>query len=375
MSKHPGMASKLFLSVLNGIEHYVEKDNFNISNLSPYDTILEDRIMSVRYYHPLTEDEIEIAGEMVKVEEKRHRVPLLLVPPLAATAMIFDLMPHRSVVRYFQAKGFDVYMVDWGDVTADHRHLSFETYVLEWMPMVMDAVISHSDEEEVSIFAYCMGGLLSLMYLATHREDCVKNLVTVASPVDMHQSGLAGKVLAAIYQPAQYISNRLNFSLLDVPSRYFHVPGWANSLAFKMTNPIGSVISSWEKLINLWDREYLEESLTMNKWFDEMVDYPGKTIKEMAVHMAINNKMAKGRMRIGRATADFNSIDCSLLAFAGESDKIVSVTAARKVLEIVSSTDKEFYVVPGGHAGVFAGNSAPQNSWLLSAEWLAERSA
>ena len=48
--------------------------------------------------------------------------------------------------------------------------------------------------------------------------------------------------------------------------------------------------------------------------------------------------------------------------------------AARKVLEIVSSQDKEFCVVPGGHAGVFAGSKAPENTWSISADWLEGRS-
>lgn len=368
------LTDKVFLSVLNGIEQFAFSENFNISNQSAYDEIFRDGIMSVRHYHPLNDAEIEIAGEKIKVAEKRHRTPVILVPPLAATSMIFDLMPHRSVVRYFLASGYDVYLVDWGDVTADHKNLSLESYVLEWMPMIMDAVITHSDEEEVSIFAYCMGGLLSLMYLAVYGDESVKNLVTVASPIDMHQSGAAGKVLSAIYKPAHIVSNLLNFSLLDLPSRYFHVPGWTSSLVFKLTNPMGSVINSYEKILNLWDREYLEESLTMSKWFDDMVDYPGKTIREMAVHMMINNTMAKGKMRIGKVTAEFNQIKCSILAFAGESDNLVSVSAAHKVLDIISSEDKEFCVVPGGHAGVFAGNKAPQNTWRISVDWLASRS-
>ncbi len=375
MSQTPGLFGKVFWSVLNGIEQTVFADNFIISNLSPYDVIFSDRIMSVRHYHALDEDVIEIAGEELEVEQGKHRVPVLLVPPLAATSMIFDLMPHRSIVRYFLAKGFDVYLVDWGDVTADHTDLSLETYVLEWMPMILDAVIAHSDEEDVSIFSYCMGGLISLMYLATHGDESVKNLVTVASPVDMHQSGVAGKVLSTIYRPAQTISSVLNFSLMDLPARYFHVPGWTSSLVFKLTNPMGSVINSFEKFLNLWDREYLEESLTMSKWFDDMVDYPGETIRDMAIHMAINNRLASGKMRIGNSRAEFNSIKCSILAFAGESDKLVSIRAARKVLDIVSSQDKEFCVVPGGHAGVFAGNSAPKNTWQISCDWLAERSS
>jgi len=372
--KSLGITQKMLLSVVNGIEQYAFSENFNLSNQSSFEEIFSDRIMSVRRYHELDEDEIEVAGEKVKVEGRKHRVPLLLIPPLAATSMIFDLMPHRSVVRYFLAKGFDVYLVDWGDVTADHSDLSLETYVLEWLPEVLSAVRKSSGQEEVSIFSYCMGGLLALMYLATSGDAKVRNLITVASPIDMHQSGVAGKVLSAIYKPAQTVSSILNFSLLDLPARYFHVPGWVSSIAFKLTNPIGSVIGSYEKFLNLWDREYLEENLTMSKWFNEMVDYPGETIRDMAVHMAINNKLASGNMNIGEAKAEFNKIDSAVLAFAGESDNLVSVPAARKVLDIVSSEDKSFCVVPGGHAGVFAGNKAPSNTWQISSQWLEDRS-
>lgn len=372
--KQLGKAEKVFWSVLNGIEQYVFAENFIISNLSSYDEIYSDRIMSVRHYHALDESEIEIAGEKIKVAEKKHNIPVLLVPPLAATSMIFDLMPHRSIVRYFLAQGFDVYLVDWGEVTEDHSDLSLETYVLEWMPQVVDSVKQDSGADEISIFSYCMGGLISLMYLATCGDQNVRNLITVASPVDMHQGGVAGKVLSAIYQPARMISSLLNVSLLDLPARYFHVPGWTSSLLFKLTNPMGLVINSFDKFLNLWDREYLEESLTMSQWFNDMVDYPGETIKDMAVHMMFNNKIAAGKMRIGESNAEFKLINCSILAFAGESDNLVSVIAARKVLDIVSSEDKEFCVVPGGHAGVFAGSSAPKNTWRISTDWLESRS-
>ena len=42
---------------------------------------------------------------------------------------------------------------------------------------------------------------------------------------------------------------------------------------------MGSVISSLELLVNYWDREYVKVHTTMSKWFDDMVDYPGETIK------------------------------------------------------------------------------------------------
>ncbi len=373
-AEQPVWSEKILWGALNAIERYLFSENFIVANLTPYDEIFRDGIMSVRHYMPLEDAEIRVGDETISVQPKRHRVPLILVPPLAATSMIFDLLPQRSVVRFFLAHGFDVYLIDWGEVTEDHSHLSLETYVTEWMPAALAKIRQHSGEQQVSFFAYCMGGLMTLMYAAASEDKHIRNLITVASPVDMHQGGLAGRVLSLVYRPAHIVSRLLNFSLMDLPARYLHIPGWLNSLAFKLTNPMGAVISTLELLVNFWDREFVENHTTVSQWFDDMVDYPGQTIKEMLVKMGLQNQMARGRMTMGETSAEFSAIECSILAFAGDSDKLVSIPAAHKVLDIVATEDKEFCVVPGGHAGVFAGGSAPANTWAISAEWLAVRS-
>lgn len=365
---------KLLWGAFNALERYLYSENFVVSNLTPYEEIYRDGIMSVRHYLPLEESTIPLGDGEMAVSGKKHAVPLLLVPPLAATSMIFDLMPQRSIVRYFMARGFDVYLVDWGEVTQDHSHLSLSHYVLDWMPQAVDAVLDRSGAEELSCFCYCMGGLLTLMYAASQPDCPLRNLVTVASPIDVHQSGLAGKALAAIYRPAQIVSRVLNVSLLDLPARYLHVPGWVNSLVFKLTNPMGSVISSLDLLVNLWDRDYVKQHTTMSQWFDDMIDYPGETIKELVVHMGLENQLAKGRIRLGDSRAEFSNVRCAVLALAGNTDKLVRPRAAHRLLEIVASEDKEFCVVSGGHAGVFAGSRAPEETWALSADWLAARS-
>ncbi len=373
---HPrSLAEKAFWSVIHAIEHKLSAEKFIVSNLTPYEIIHQSGIMSVRHYLPLEEKEILVGKETMAVSRDRKRVPLVLVPPLAATSMIFDLLPQRSVVRYFLAKGFDVYLIDWGDVTEEQNSLSLETYVLDWMPESFEKIRLNSAQKELSVFSYCMGGLLTLMYAAAVRDPDIRNIVTVASPVDMHQIGVAGRLLAMTHRPAQVISRLLDFSLMDLPPKYLHIPGWVSSTVFKLTNPVGSVMSYWELLVNMWDREYVKSHHTMKQWFDDMVDYPGETIKGMAVRMAINNQMARGKMKMGDSHADFEKINCAILAFAGDSDKLVSIRAARKILDIVSSEDKEFCVVPGGHAGVFAGSRAPFNTWAISADWLADRSS
>ncbi len=374
-SSLPSLTEKLLWGALNALERTLFTENFIVSNLTPYEEIFRDGIVSVRHYLPLDEPEIALEGGSMPVARERHRVPLVLVPPLAATAMIFDLLPQRSVVRYFLARGFDVYLIDWGEVTGEHSHIALQDYVTLWMPEAIRQVQRVSGQREVSCFCYCMGGLLTLMYAAVGQEVPIRNIVTVASPVDMHQGGVAGRALSLIYRPARIVSRVLNLSLMDLPARYLHVPGWLNSLVFKLTNPMGSLISSLELLVNLWDRDYVTTHTTMSQWFDDMVDYPGETIKEMVVKMAINNQMAKGRMKMGGQHAEFSAIRCAILAIAGQGDKLVTPAAAHRILDIVSSPDKEFCVVSGGHAGVFAGSSAPSQTWSISADWLSLRSA
>ena len=43
-------------------------------------------------------------------------------------------------------------------------------------------------------------------------------------------------------------------------------------------------------------------------------------------------------------------------------------------LELIASEDKEFHVVPGGHAGAFGGSKSFTNTWPMTIEWLSTRS-
>ena len=61
-------------------------------------------------------------------EEQRHPVPLLLVFALMNRPYILDLRPGHSFVEFMGAKGYDVYLLDWGspgleDKTSQVRRL------------------------------------------------------------------------------------------------------------------------------------------------------------------------------------------------------------------------------------------------------------
>lgn len=362
--------------VKNAIQRRVNKEQYILSDKSEHEVIFRDGIMSVKHYKPLPGPTVELeGGQMLHVRKRRFAIPLVMVPPLGVFAWIFDLLADRSLVRYFLAHGFEVYLIDWGKPGPEDAGLALENYVNDWFPKAMQAIREHSGSEEQSLLGYCMGGLLSLMYLAANPDDKVVNLVTIASPIDMHKAntftGPASRLMAA---PASLIRRKTGFRLDSLPQERFHVPGRMLSLMFKMTNPVGVLNSYVELVRNLADDDYVARYMTMNEWFTNMPDYPGATVQDMMRKMGLYNRMAKGQFRIGDRIADFRNVRANLLAFAGDNDKIVSIAGARAVMTIVSSTDKVFHIVPGGHAGVFTGSKAVHTTWNISKDWLQLRS-
>ncbi|MES1938600.1 Poly(3-hydroxyalkanoate) synthetase [Salinisphaera sp. T5B8] len=341
---------------------------------TPYEVIHRLGLMAVRYYPPLAERQIPVGDTIADVAQYEHATPVVLVPPLAASTLIFDLLPQRSLVRYLRARGFAVYLIDWGEPQRADAHLGVRDYALRLLPDALTAVRAHSASPDVSLVAYCMGGLFSLLYAGTGRDYGIRNIVTIASPIDMHDATLAARALRALNGPARLIRRHTSWRIHQIDPRLMHVPGWLNGLAFKLTNPIGSLTTYLTLLRGLDDRDFVATHATFGRWMGDMLDYPGVLVQDFLVTLWIDNALASGTVRLGEVESDLASIDCPLLAIAGESDQLVGVASARRIMALVTSEDRRFELAPGGHAGVFAGSQAPAHTWRIAADWLAARS-
>lgn len=346
------------------------------SGLTFYETIYEGDPMTVRYYpRPLDPTITLDGGETLEVQAERHAVPLVLVPPLGVTTEVFDLMPHRSLARYFAARGFDVYLIDWGKPERRHGQLGMKDYAQDMFATALAEIRRHSGVKTLSLMGWCMGGLLSLLYLGLTRDKDVRNLITIASPIDMRGGGIVARTATALNRPAQLIRKFTGWRLHNLDPSRLNSPGWLTTLSFKLTDPIGSVTTYWDLLTRLWDREFVENHSTTADYLNNMLLYPGGVIQDMVIKLAVDNQMAAGRIDVRGAIADLTAIKANFLVFAGENDKLVPASIARRSLELVKSKDKDFHVVPGGHMGVILGSKAVGAVWARSAEWLAERSA
>lgn len=362
--------------VSNAVESTLFAENFDVSEQTPYEVVVKGGLMTLRYYPPLKESSIPIGEETMPVATAVHPVPILLVPPLAADPLNFDLLPNRSLVRFLLAKGFKVYLVDFGSPQARHADYNLADYAARMLPDALAALRSHHGDREVSLLGYCMGGLFALVYQGWAVDPDVRNIVTIASPIDSRAVGMAGWLVEAMEIPTRLIRRLTPFRIDKISAQRLMLPGWAASAMFKLTNPKGVVQGYADLLMNLWDREYLVENRTVAKWFNDMHAYPGGIVKDMLVRVGLDNALSKGKIELGEtAVSDFGAINCPYLAIAGKTDQIVTLDSARKVMDVVPSADKQFAQAPGGHAGVFAGSKAPRTTWTIAADWLALRSA
>lgn len=374
LKRAAGLGRQSALYASNAFDRVFRAASLVQAGQTPFQTLHSDGLVSLRYYPPLTEDHIELGDRTIEVNHQSHRTPIVIVPPLAVNMLIYDLFPQRSLVRFLRAKGFEVYLIDWGVPTREHSHYNMHTYVAELLPEYLNRVRQHSGEQELSLHGWSMGGMFTLFYSALSRDQHIRNAIVLGSPIDSHASGLMGLLYQRISSVAEVVRSRTGFRLHDLQPHWFHTPGWANTIGFKLTNPIGSVMGYWELVVRLGDREFVSNHATTSAFLDRMVAYPGGIIQDTVVRIWIDNQLSRGEIQIGNDVARLENVSANLLAIAGDSDTLATPGAAKRVMDHVSSTDKCFRVIPGGHMGILAGSKAPSCSWLEMAEWLAMRS-
>lgn len=371
---------RLAKTAANGADWLFKRDTLIQSGRTWFELVHDGDLMAVRYYGLPEEEEIELVdGSFMPVERQQHAIPLVLVPPLGVTTETFDLMPQRSLVRFMAANGFKTYLVDWGKPKKEHAHLGLQDYSYTMLGIALEKIRKHSGSREISLMGWCMGGLLALLHQGQVKDPGIRNIITIASPIDL-ESGrgvIAGAAGAAqgLNGAAQLVSNYTNLRLSTLDPARLALPAWATTLVFKMTDPVGSVTTYWDLVTRMSDREFVKSYSTTADYLNNMLMYPGGVLKDMAVKVMGENQLAKGQVEVGDKVAALNEIKSNLLVFAGETDILVPAAIAEKIVDIVASKDKEFRIVPGGHMGVIIGSKAQNAVWAQSVEWLAKRSA
>jgi polyhydroxyalkanoate synthase len=298
--------------------------------------------------------------------QRRFAVPILMVYALINRAYVLDLMPGTSLIEYLVNQGFDVYLLDWGTPGDEDRNLTFENYVLDYLPQAAKRVMRHANTQEFTLLGYCMGGTMSLMYAALFPEH-LRNLILLTAPSDFSSEHLG---LYGVYTSARYFDPDV---LVDAFGG--NIPGGVidhgNRLVKPVTNYVGSYVTMWDRVLNekpmaLW--------MAMSKWVNDGVDFPAATFRQWIKEFYQENKLIKGEVVLRGRRVDLSRITCPVLNIAGTQDHICTIPMAEATTRLVSSQDKEFFTMNAGHVGLLTSPDTKRILWPKLREWLAARS-
>lgn len=298
--------------------------------------------------------------------EKRYRIPLLLIFAIMNRPSILDLRPGHSFVEFMVARGYDVYLLDWGVPGLEDKNLKLDDYAIEYLPRAIRKVKAIAGVQEFSMLGWCIGALLTTIYAALRSEDGLRNLLLLTAPLDFsNRNG----VTFARWTDEHY------FDVDKVIEAFGNMPGEMIDYGAKALKPVENYIGNYCKLWdNLDDPRVVESWQAMNTWVTDNVPMAGGAYRQLIVELYRNNRLMKNELMVRGERVDLAKIRANLLTVIAEGDHITPPCQSESIMAKVGSHDKELYRIPGGHIGIMAGSAAPRTTWPHIEGWLSPRS-
>ena len=349
--------------VLSGVLREVERNATRARN--------GIKLASGAEWAPLGPTPSDTVWEQGKVHVRRYRretpaplgPPVLLFLGLVSRSYVFDLWKGNSYVQRLMDAGFDVFVLDWGVPDEQDAGNTMETYVQGYLPRAIRVVQDETGSDDVSMIGYCMGGDLALLGLAAQPDLPVRNLVTMATPIDYsHLTSIADPLRDGRIKPDDLFDETGNVSAA-VLSRFFTLR--------KPTADLVQYANLWQ---NLWNDEYMEGWQAMGRWTREQIPFPGAAFRQLVDQWLRDNAFLNDTLRVAGRQVSLGDIRMPTLAAIAERDEIVPRAAATPIADRLTGTHVDVLSLDAGHASLTTGRKAAKVTVPRILEWLTEHS-
>ena len=291
-------------------------------------------------------------------KKKKYNTPLFFVYSLVNQAFILDLGPGYSLIESFTKEGYDVYLLDFGTPRYEDKDITLDDYIEKFIKKAVREAVRHAQAEEITIIGYCLGGTLATIYTAL-AEEPIKNLVLFATPLDF--SKYDNNLIRALKKGELHLD--------PVIDSYGVIPAEVMELVLRMaTSPI-----SLSQYVALYERaddeEYVKRWRRFYSWVNGHVPFVGATLKQL-LDMVKENKLIRNQLRINGKHVNLRTISCNLLVISTEDDELIPEPLITPIMDSVSSKDKTYKRIKGGHVSVAIKGRIPS----VLANWLHDRS-
>ena len=294
--------------------------------------------------------------------------PVLLVTPLAAPAICFDLRRGCSLVEHFVQQGRPTYLVEYGEISFKNRRLGMEHWVEEVVPEAVKAVSEHAGGRPVHLVGWSLGGIFALLTAADRPDLPIASLTVIGSPVDVKQVPMVAPLRPILRLTDGGIVTQLYRFLGGAPKPLV-------KKAFQLSSGTKLVTKPLATLQHLDDAEWLAQIEAVDRFTANMIAYPGRTFGQLYHRMIKHNQLLTGKVNLSGHEIDFASIRLPVLIFAGNTDGIAPVNAVKPLVGLLPEAHEvRFEIVPGGHLGMLTGRAARGTTWPTIDDWITQYS-
>lgn len=296
--------------------------------------------------------------------------PVLLVTPLAAPALCFDLRRGCSLVEHLVEGGRPTYLVEYGGVAFRDRNLGMEHWVDEVVPRAIEEVSAHAGGRPVHVVGWSLGGIFALLTAADRPRLPIASVTAVGSPTDVSQVPLVAPIRPLLgLTEGRGLVTRAYRAVGGAPAPLVRWAFQLSSFQKLVTKPLAIAV-------NLDDTDFLAQLEAVDRFTANMSAYPGRSFGQLYHRFIKGNALAGGSMELDGRTIALSSITAPVLILAGTTDGIAPVGAVRATLpHLTGSREVRFEIVPGGHLGMLTGRGARGSTWAVLDEWVDEWTA
>lgn len=287
------------------------------------------------------------------------RFALVVAPYAGHSATIADYQPGQSLVTTLLERGIGrVAVTDWKSAVAATKDYDIDNYLAELNVCVDDL------GGAVDLIGLCQGGWLSAMFAARFPTK-VKSLVLAGAPIDT-QAGRSPVKTYAETLPTEFYQ-RLVEAGAGLLKGEFMLAG------FKSMHPEIHYGGKYRDLYrNIDDPEHRRRFEDFERWYEHTLDLPGAWYLQVVSQLFKENRLAKGRfVGLGRRL-QLSDVTCPVYLLAGERDDVTPQEQVFNAEPLLGAAGGQVVkeVAPGGHIGLFMGESTLAETWPRIAAWL-----
>jgi poly(3-hydroxybutyrate) depolymerase len=290
-------------------------------------------------------------------------IPVIIDAPYAGhPSTIADYADGQSLVQTLKAGGCKrVYVTDWKSATHEMRNFGIDKYLSD-LNDAIDAVGGRAH-----LVGLCQGGWLSAMHAARFPGKAV-SLVLAGAPIDTH-AGHGPVTKMAQRTPFNFYRSLVAMGGGRMRGR-FMLQGWKNMHPDE---------HYWGKYIDLFDNitnaQYVERARHFARWYEHVVDLPGRMYLEAVKHLFKLNRLARGEFVALGERISLKTITVPVYLLAGSDDDITTPDQVFNAENLIGTPKDQIRkeLAPGGHIGLFMGAKTLKQQWSRISEWIVKQ--